>query len=156
MQVQILATYEHSQFIELVIDKLQEEDIHDIFAIPLQSRTQEKNLQELMHGSGEGTVLDLGMILAFMGGTTGAARGYIMEWGPVYCGLIGAFAGFALGFIIQILITKFKRKRFKRHTNKMSEVILILKCPSQKMMHVEQILWEYHALGVAKTKISAN
>jgi Na+-driven multidrug efflux pump len=72
-----------------------------------------------------------------------------MEWGPIYWGFIGAGFGFLLGFSIDLFIHKVYLKRKRPLKGKKSDVILVIDCNKEQVDHVEKILWEHFAIGVA-------
>lgn len=148
--MQIFATFEHSTYLELAVTELEESGIENIVAVPLNNRTEKRKLFDDLHHSDGVSLLSKGMILAFLFSTVGASRGFILEWGPIIWGLIGAVGGFVLGFIIDLFIKMVikRKKRLLRGRN--SEVILIVECGQHQKEQVENILWKQLALGVAE------
>jgi hypothetical protein len=90
------------------------------------------------------------MALATAFSVVGASVGFILAWGPIYWGLIGAVIGFLLGLGIKLFIIKTVKKKQRLLRGKQTEVILIVNCDNTKSELVEQILWEHFAIGVAK------
>lgn len=82
----------------------------------------------------------------------GASVGFKLAWGPIYWGLIGAFAGFVLGFAIRLFVVLVVKKNKRVLKGKHSEVILIVDCEDTQAGLVEDILWSHYALGVAKIR----
>jgi hypothetical protein len=148
--VQVFATFEHSTFLELAISKLEEKGVRDIFAIPLDNRTEERQLFDTIHRADGVSLSGKGMALAVIFSVIGSSRGFILEWGPIYWGLIGAAFGFVLGVLIDLYIHKVHRRKERVLRGKNSEVILIVRCDESQGQLVEGILWEHLALGVAK------
>nr|WP_170972213.1 hypothetical protein [Bacillus yapensis] len=146
----IFATFEHSTYLELAITELEEHGIQNILAVPLNNRTEERKLFDNLHQSDGVSLISKGMILAFLFSTIGASRGFVMEWGPIIWGLIGAGSGFILGFIIDLFIKKISKRKQKLLRGKNSEVVLIVECGEQQKQQVERILWNKLALGVAE------
>lgn len=151
--IQIYSTFEHSHYIELAISKLEENGIRDIYAVPLDNRRDDMKLIDTMHGSDGTSLVDLGLILATMSGTVGVARGFVLEWGPVFWGLIAAAGGFAVGFLVDLGRRWLRKRTMTTSKNKKTEVILIVKCEERQTDFVEKTLWEALAMGVAKTRI---
>jgi hypothetical protein len=154
--MQVFATFEHSMYLELAISKLEENDITDIFAVPLDNRQEEQKLFDSLHRSDGTSFISKGMILAVLFSVVGASRGFVLEWGPIYWGLIGAVSGFIIGFGIDLLIHLIKNKNRSMIKGKHSEVILIIECENSQAQQVEKILWDHLALGVAKIKEPGN
>jgi hypothetical protein len=148
--MQVFATFDHSSYLELAIRKLEQEGLNEIFAVPLDNRTEEPKLFDTLHQSDGISLINKGMFLAVIFSVIGASRGFVLEWGPIYWGLIGAGAGFILGFTIDLLSLKIKKTKMIK--GKKSEVILIIDCEEEKGKEVEKILWDHLALGVAKVK----
>ncbi|RTE08055.1 hypothetical protein EJQ19_19520 [Paenibacillus whitsoniae] len=151
--MQFFSTFQHSHYIELAISKLKENEITDIYAVPLDERSVNTKLIDAMHGTDGTSLVDIGLVLAMMGGTIGVARGFVLHWGPVYWGLIGALGGFTLGFLYDLIKTVIKRKKLRTVKTKLAQVILIVQCTNEKSQFVEQTLWGSLALGVAKTRM---
>ncbi len=80
----------------------------------------------------------------------GASIGFKLTWGPIYWGLISAFVGFVLGFVIRLFIELILKKRKRVRKGRHSQIILIIDCEEAKAELVESILWDHSALGVAK------
>jgi hypothetical protein len=146
--MQVFATFDHSSYLELAIKKLEEEGINDIFSVPLDNRTEAPKLFDTLHRSDGVSLINTGMFLAVILSVVGASRGFVMEWGPIYWGLIGAGVGFILGVLIDLIIVKNKHKKMLK--GKKTEVILIVECKEEEGKKVEEILWDHLAFGVAK------
>ncbi|PAK43405.1 hypothetical protein [Priestia megaterium] len=149
--MQIFATFEHSTNIELAISELEQKGINDLFAVPLDNRTEERKLFDTIHRSDGVSLSQTGLFLAVIFSTIGASRGFILEWGPIYWGLIGAFFGFVLGFLFDLFVQKRVKKKQRVLRGKASEVIVIVQCEENQKEQVEHILWGHLALGVAIT-----
>lgn len=150
--MQIFATFDHSTYLELAIRELEQNGFSDIFAVPLDSRTEEPKLFDTIHRSDGISLINKGLFLAVIFSVIGASRGFILEWGPIYWGIIGAVGGFLIGFLIDLMIIKVKNRKKKLRKGKRSEVILIVDCKEEDGSQVEKILWNYTAIGVAKIK----
>nr|AYQ75531.1 hypothetical protein EAV92_06750 [Cohnella candidum] len=152
--MQIFAAFDHNIFLELAISKLKENDIRDIYAVPLDKRKKDMKMFDNIHQSDGISLIDIGMIFAFLGGTIGAARGFAMDWGPINWGLIGAGSGFLVGFAIDLIINLVKRKKLRVSKNRGPEVILIVTCTKDQAKQVERIMWDHLARGLAATQTS--
>ncbi|WP_374989525.1 hypothetical protein Q5794_30360 (plasmid) [Priestia megaterium] len=149
--MQIFATFEHSINIELVISELEQKGIDDLFAVPLDNRTEERKLFDTIHRSDGVSLSQTGLFLAVIFSTIGASRGFVLDWGPIYWGVIGAFFGFVLGFLFDLFVQKRVKKKQRVLRGKASEVIVIVQCEEKQKEQVEHILWDHLALGVAIT-----
>jgi hypothetical protein len=152
MKLQLFSTFEGNAFIEMAISTLEKKGIkkENIFAVPLDNRTEDRKIFDTIHRSDGTSLVDVGMAIATAFSVIGASIGFNLAWGPIYWGLISAFIGFVVGFAIRLfteLVFK-KRKRVLKGTT--SEIILIVDCTESQAEIVENILWEHFALGVAK------
>lgn len=121
-----------------------------LLAVPLNNRIEERKILDNLHQSDGVSLISKGLILAFLFSTIGASRGFVLEWGPIYWGLIGAGSGFLLCFIIDLFIKKVIKRKQRHLRGKNSEVILIVECEEHQKVDVENILWTQLALGLAE------
>src|SRR5437867_532838 len=115
MNLQLFSTFESHTFLEMAISTLEKKGIkkENIFAVPLDNRTEERKVFDSLHRSDGTSFVDIGMALSTAFAVIGASIGFKLAWGPIYWGLIGAFVGFVLGFAIRLymeLVIK-KKKR---------------------------------------------
>lgn len=152
--MQIFATFEYTSFLELAISELEQRGITDIYAVPLDLRKEEGRIMDTIHRADGISLMDKGMVLAFMLGTIGASKGFVWEWGPIVWGLIGAGSGFVLGVLISCIQYLRRQRKHRRKASKgvRSEVILIITCEEGQAPQVEDVLWQHMALGMAKTR----
>jgi len=152
--MQIFSSFEHSTYLELAISALEKKGIprNKILAVPLNNRTEERKLFDTLHRADGISLFDKAAALAVAFSVIGTSVGFILEWGPIYWGLIAGAFGFLLGFMIDLFIYKFFYKRKRVLRGKKSEVILVVECKPEHVQDVEQLLWEHLALGVAILK----
>ncbi|MDF2038440.1 hypothetical protein LIT38_03550 [Bacillus sp. CMF12] len=152
--MQIISTFEHSSYLELAITALEKEGVkkESILAVPLINRVEERRLFDTLHRADGISLFDKGAAIGTAFSVIGASVGFILEWGPIYWGLIGAATGFILGFIIDYIIFKVVHKRNRVVKGKKSEVVLVIECQKELAEKVEDVLWEYLALGVARVE----
>lgn len=154
----IFATFEHSINIELAISALEKKGIpkDKIIAAPLDKRKTPRQLFDTMHRSDGYSMIDLAAVLGTVFMLLGAIYGYVLTWGPIIWGIIGALFGLISGFIIKFLILKKKSQEDVKPVTKsiISEVILLIHCEENQGNIVEQILWNHYALGLTKLNSS--
>ncbi|KHF41454.1 hypothetical protein [Halalkalibacter okhensis] len=152
--MQIFSTFEHSSYLELAITSLEKVGVkkESILAVPLINRVEERRLFDTLHRADGISLFDKGAAIGTAFAVIGASIGFVLEWGPIYWGLIGAASGFIIGFIIDYIIFKVVHKRKREVKGKKSEVVLVVECPSELVEKVEEVLWEHLALGVAKVE----
>ena len=150
--MQIFSTFEHSMHLELAISSIESKGIEKekILAVQLQKRVQERRLLDTLHRADGVSLFDKGAALGTAFALIGASVGFVLEWGPIYWGLIGAAGGFLLGFIIDYIIYKVIHKRKNPIKGKAAEVILVVECKVEQAELIEKILWDHLAYGVAK------
>lgn len=147
----ILSTFEHSSYLELAIRTLEHQGIkrENILAVPLDNRQEEPHLFDSVHRSDGVSLFDKGAAIATAFAVIGTSMGFVLEWGPIYWGLIFAVTGFFIGFSIDLYIHKGLRKKQRLLRGKHAEVVLIITCQQEQVNMIKQILWKYLAIGVA-------
>ncbi|MED3550232.1 hypothetical protein [Cytobacillus praedii] len=152
--MQLFSTFETTGYLEMAISTLEKKGIQkeNIFAVPLDNREEDSKLFDTLHRSDGTSLIDIGMALATAFSVIGASIGFKLAWGPIYWGLIGAFAGFVLGFGIRLFVELVVKKKKRVLKGKHAEIILIVDCEESQAELVENILWRHFALGVAKVK----
>jgi hypothetical protein len=152
--MQLFSTFQHGAFVEMAISTLEKKGIkkEDIFAIPLDNRTEDRKLFDTLHRSDGTSLIDVGVALATAFSVIGASIGFNLTWGPIIWGLIGAIAGFVTGFAIRLFTEFFVKKKRRVLKGNYGEVILIVECEEGQGELVENILFDHFALGVAKVK----
>ena len=147
----IISSFEHSAFLELAINHLQEKGIEkeNIVAVPLQNMKDQPKLFDTIHRSDGESLLDLAAVLGTVFSVLGASFGFVLTWGPIIWGILGLAFGAIIGFMIDYLLTK---KRIKRKTTLHTEVILIVNCKENEYDTVKRILFENRALGVGELR----
>jgi hypothetical protein len=152
----IVSTFDHSVYLELAITAIQMKGIkkENIMAVPIDKKGEQISLFDSMHSSDGLSLFDLPAILAVILGIFGGIYGFVLKWGPLIWGLIAIAAGFALGLVIKLIITRKynNRQKDKRGT----EVVLIIECLENQLEMVKDTLWAHSALGVSKLDIDSN
>jgi len=150
--LQVFSTFEHSTYLELAITSIEKIGIprENILAVPLMNRVQERKLFDTLHRADGISLFDKGAAIGTAFSVIGASIGFVLEWGPIFWGLIGGATGFIIGFIIDYIFYKVIHKRRRELKEKGSDVILVINCPSELTEKVEKVLWEHLALGIAK------
>jgi hypothetical protein len=154
MNMQLFSTFESNAFLEMAIVTLEKKGIkkENIFAVPLDNRTEDRKVFDSIHRSDGTSVIDIGVALATAFSVVGASIGFKLSWGPIYWGLISAFIGLVIGVAIRLFTETVLKKKKRLLKGKQSEIILIIDCEELQAELVENILWNHFALGVAKVK----
>jgi hypothetical protein len=125
--VQIIATFEHSPFVEMFIHDIETLGIpsENIVALPLENLESQTQILDSLHRVDGRSVLDGAMVSATIFMLLGTIYGFVWQWGPVIWGLIGLVGGFFLGLIIELLLQK---KKVNVFASKKSEVFMQVTC----------------------------
>lgn len=145
----VIATFENSLFIEMAISALEQKGIakEKIFAAPLDKQKEPRQLFDTLHRADGVSLFDAGAILGTCLMLLGAIYGYILKWGPIIWGIIGAVSGLLIGILIKLWLVK------KNGNKKISsEIVLMIRCEEYQWDSVQQMLWENLALGVTHVK----
>ncbi|MEH6991210.1 hypothetical protein V7075_00685 [Neobacillus drentensis] len=145
----VIATFENSIYIELAITALEQQGISKelILAAPLDKRKELRGLFDTIHKSDGFSLFDGPAILGTCLMLLGAIYGYVLEWGPILWGIIGAVSGLLLGFLLKMFLLRKNKRGSAKIT---SEIVLMVRCENQKWEMVEKILWDHFALGLTK------
>jgi hypothetical protein len=147
----VIATFENSLFIEMAISALEQKGIpkEKIFAAPLDKRKEARQIFDTIHRADGVSLFDAGAILGTCFMLLGAIYGYVLKWGPIIWGIIGALSGLAIGILIKLWLVKKNNKGTKKIS---SEIVLMIRCEEYQWDSVEQMLWDNLALGVTHVK----
>lgn len=145
----VIATFENSIYIELAISALEQQGITKemILAAPLDKRKGPRMMFDSIHKSDGFSLFDGAAILGTCFMLLGAIYGYVLEWGPIIWGIIGAVSGLLLGFLLKMMFFK-KSKRGSKNIS--SEIVLMIRCEEAKSEMIEKLLWDHLALGLTK------
>ena len=152
----VIASMYYSVFLELALSNLEEEGIsrEDILAVPFEKSNNQRKIFDTMYYSDGTSLLDKGLAMAVMVAVPAASYGFIATWGPIIWGILGAIAGFLIGFLIDLGIWG-KRKKKRNSKEPIPGVFIIVQCkntPQAEM--VKQIFWTHHALSVGKVCVT--
>lgn len=152
--IQIFSTFEHTSNLELTISSLEKQGLkkESIYAVPLTTRKMDRKLFDTMHQSDGISLISTGAVLGTALAVVGASIGFKLKWGPIYWGLIGAVGGFLIGYLIDLYINKVVHKRHRLKHGSRADVILIVECEDNEADSVENTLWHFYALGIARTQ----
>lgn len=152
----IVSTFDHSIYLELAITAIEMKGIkkENIMAVSMDKKGEQRMLFDNIHSSDGLSLFDLPAILAVIFGVFGGVYGFVLKWGPLLWGLIAIAAGFALGLIIKLIITK--KYSGRQNDKRGTEVVLIIECIETQIEMIKDILWAYKALGVSKLDINTN
>jgi hypothetical protein len=147
----VIATFENSLFIEMAISALEQKGIpkEKIFAAPLDKRKEARQLFDTIHRADGISLFDAGAILGTCFMLLGAIYGYVLDWGPIIWGIIGALSGLAIGILIKLWLVKKNNIGTKKIS---SEIVLMIRCEEYQWDSIEQMLWDNLALGITHVK----
>lgn len=122
----------------------------NILAVPIERRKPSPRLFDTIHSSDGISLFDLGMALAAAFSVIGASYGFVLSWGPIVWGMIGAVIGITTGIGLNFINYWRKHRKEKRIGKKATEVIIIVNCELNQAKMVEETLWDYLAYGVGR------
>lgn len=148
----IFSSFDHSTYLEMALAMLEEKgvDRENILAVPIERRKPNRRLFDTIHSSDGVSLFDSGMVLATAFSVIGASYGFVLAWGPIVWGMIGALSGIGLG--IGVSLFSYWRKHGKEHrfSEQATEVVVIVNCQAEQAKMVEETLWDYLAYGVGR------
>ncbi|RNB89227.1 hypothetical protein EDM59_09080 [Brevibacillus nitrificans] len=144
--VQVIATFEHSPFVEIVIHDIEKLGVppQNIVALPMENLESQTHIIDSIHRVDGKSILDGAMMGATIFGVLGAIYGFVLYWGPIIWGLLGLVGGFFLGFIIELLLHK---KKMKFVSSRKSEVLVEVTCPAAMQEALIKLLKSRRANG---------
>jgi hypothetical protein len=149
----VVASFQYSDGLETAVSDLESLGIEkkDILVMPLEKRTENTKMFDNMYNSDGKSLVDFAAILGTIFMLLGAIYGFVLEWGPIFCALIGLVGGLIIGFICDLIFTKAKQKSKLKKTN-LTEVFLMVKCQNDQVEKIKKMLWDQFALGIATMK----
>lgn len=146
----LVASFHYCLHTEIAIAKIEELGIkkEQIYAVPLEVRGETRKIFDTIHHSDGMSMFDGGAILGTVCMVLGVIYGFVWEWGPIIWGLIGLGGGFLIGFLLDLLFTRFKHSKQRRNDND-GELFLMVHCDPHQAEQVKNTLWDNLALGVA-------
>lgn len=141
--MQILALFEHSLSIEIVLSALMQKDINKnyigVFPLDQPPHATKRSNDDIQRR------IDLGFILATAAGAIGASIGFNLYLGPIIWGIAASVGGFLTGYLINVMFGKKKKKSEPR-------IILVIHCPKSKADEICRLLWDYQSIGLTLTE----
>jgi len=146
----LVASFHYCLHTEIAIAKVEELGIkkEQILAVPLEIRGETRNIFDTIHHADGVSMFDGGAMLGTAGMVLGVIYGFVWEWGPIIWGLLGLGAGFLIGFLLDISLTRLKHSK-QRRNDKDGELFLMVNCEPHQVEQVKKTLWDHLALGVA-------
>ncbi|WP_456278646.1 hypothetical protein [Bacillus sp. AK128] len=137
--VKIIATFEHTPFVEMAIHDIETMGIpsKNIIALPFENLESQTFILDSIHRADGRSVLDGAMVSGTIFMVLGTIYGFVWYWGPVIWGLLGLLGGFCLGLLIEIA---FQKKKIKLFANRKSEVFLEVTCQTSMKEQLFKVL----------------
>ena len=149
----IIGTFEHSLELELLLGSLENNCISrkNIRVVPMESDPKNPFQYDSKKKDIKYKAAEVGISCATGFSVVGASVGFILPWGPVFCGLIASVLGFFVGFTVYSYLKKLKS--YKNIPDKLPEVTVMVKCQEEQSVSITNMMWKYRALTVGKYKI---
>ncbi len=150
-EVYVTASFEHSIMLELVISELEQKGIaaEQICAIPMNAPQKERQLLDTIHRADGLSMFDLATALGTVFMLFGVMWGFMWQWGPIAWGLIGLFAGGALGIAFKYVYYRISAQK-QPPIGKTTEVMVIVACRKAEAEMVERVLAGHLALSIGR------
>lgn len=103
-----------------------------------------------IYGEHSPHAFEIGISVGTGAAVIGASAGFVLTWGPILWGIIGAFSGFFIGISSYLLVRKLHSQSNKLKNK--CEVTLIIQCKEEQVTIINNILWKYKALSVGQTE----
>ncbi|MDR3562096.1 MAG: hypothetical protein P4N59_11770 [Negativicutes bacterium] len=144
----VIGTFEHSLELEQVLAILENDGIpRQCFLVIPMDTDPPSALQYLRSPTDRySRGVEAGMACATAGSVVGTCFGFILAWGPIFCGLAAALACFAVGFCLYRLINKGTRPK----PEKLPEVTAIIQSHENQSTLIINTMWQYRALSVGR------
>lgn len=142
----VMSVFQQSIQVELAVTALEEEGVPKdrILAVPIEKKLRNGKLFDTMHTSTGDSMFDWPMIIGALLMLLGCIYGFVLPWGPVIWGTIGAAAGFGLGLAVKIV--RLKKKGAASYEN---EVVIAVSCDKNEADKFRSLLMNNGALGVS-------
>ena len=146
----IISSFDHSVYLELALTKLQQLGIkkEKILAMPLNLFMEEERIFDSIHHSDGVSLFDIGPALAVAITVVSSSYGFVLPGGPIIWGIIGAATGLILGFTLDLLISK-RRRKIKRKNKKPIEVFILIRCDENQVEFIKKVLKNHFAQSFA-------
>lgn len=146
----VISSFDHSIHLELALTRFDQMGIpkDNLYAVPLIEFSEEVRLFDTIHRSDGISLLDSGLAWATALTVVGSSYGFILRWGPIVWGLIGAISGLLIGFILDLIFNK-KRRSSKKNTLIQPNVFILVHCDQNMLDQIKAVLLEHHAINYA-------
>jgi hypothetical protein len=142
----IISIFEQSIELEQALAEIEKnikrEDIMIVF--------MDKDKDSTIYGEHSPQAFEIGISVGTGAAVIGASAGFVLTWGPIIWGLIGAMAGFFVGIGFYLLVKKLRAQ--SKMTKNKCEVTVILQCTKEQTETVKKVLWKYKALSVGNVE----
>ncbi|WP_010096085.1 hypothetical protein [Ornithinibacillus scapharcae] len=142
----VIATFDHSMFVEMVIHDIEKMGVpaQNIVALPVENLDSQQHIMDTIHRADGGSVLDGAMMSATIFSVLGTIYGFVWQWGPIIWGLLGLVGGFLLGLLVEVVINK---KKLNVVAKRKSEVIIEVTCHASLQDQLIKVLKMRKAMG---------
>jgi hypothetical protein len=144
----LISSFDHTIHLELALTRLEQIGItkDNLYAVPLNEFTAETRLFDTIHNADGVSLLDTGLAWATAMTVVSSSYGFILQWGPIIWGVIGAVTGFLIGFILDLIVHKKRRSKIK-NTSIQPNVFILVQCDQHMIEKVKFILQEHRAIN---------
>jgi hypothetical protein len=151
----LISSFDHTIHLELALTQLEQIGItkDNLYAVPLNVFPEETRLFDTIHHADGVSLLDTSLAWATALTVVGTSYGFILRWGPIVWGFIGAVTGLLIGYILDLIVHKKRRSKTKNATVE-PNVFILVHCDRHMTDKVKAILREHHAINYGVIEVS--
>jgi hypothetical protein len=148
-EMHIVVGFQSNKFLEMAIEEVQDSGIGKEQIVVIEMKNQEQNKQvfdTILYSDGY-SILDGMAAWSVVGSLIGIIWGSRIVIGPIATGLLGFAIGASIGYILDKLFQRKKRKN-KKYVNYI-DFIIIINCKTQeRFKNTTSIFKKYHAVAI--------
>ncbi len=145
----LVAGFESNVYLEMALSELHESEIEekDIVVVSMEAQKPPQTLFDSIHYSDGVSILDGMAAWAVVGGVFGIVYGSQLKYGPLALGIAGFVVGASIGFTIDLLVGR-RKKKWNRPTRSI-EILLLIHCKSKEQMkNASTVCQKYHVISL--------
>lgn len=157
----VIGSFMQTMELETALSLLEHHGIHPtrIVVVPMSGSENIKASIPSQTGTIQEKAFEIGIAAATALGVIGTSIGFSNRLGPLLWGLLFAFGGGLITFLIAYLLLRKKQKSLRKRegkvrTGRRPELTVMIECEEERADWVSQILWEHEAMAVGRMEES--
>ncbi|AEI38925.1 hypothetical protein [Paenibacillus mucilaginosus] len=150
----VIGTFEHRVELEQALLQLEYQGVPQrcILAVPMAVTPQGPFKYSGQPSDLSAKSFEVGMACATAFSVLGISAGFVLEPGPILCGILAAVGGFFLGQGLYRKYTASSGQLSPLRAPRLPEVTVIVRCSRQQVPQVAEVMWKHHALTVGEAE----